>query len=247
VAVRPSHRTRSSRLAGLPRVSHLGILLILAIPSLPLAAEEFPATVEEGGIALERNGTALCEWGIFEIDLYRAALWLEVPCSDPARILAETGTKRIDLVFRRELTLEQMRKAFRAAFDANATEEERKTLSAEIDGFIAAVRAAKKRDRLTLVHVPGVGIELRQGEEVRAASGGDPFAALVFRLYLGERPPTKAVRRGLLGEAPCPESLRKPPPAAESPAPAPAPTPAPAPAPAPAPTPTPTPAPAPAP
>jgi len=43
---------------------------------------------------------------------------------------------------------------------------------------------------------------LRQKSGELGPIGGDEFAQLVFRLYLGEHPPTKKLRKKLLGRHP---------------------------------------------
>lgn len=189
--------------------------LILVLFPLATAAEDFPAVVEEADTTLERNGVGLCEWCVLEIDIDRAALWLEVRCSDPQRILEADAAKRIDLLFCRKLSQEQMRKAYRSSFDVNATDEKKEEHGETMARFVAWLGEAPKGSRLSIVHVPGSGVEFRQRERVLASEGGDAFARLMFRLSLGERPPTNQLRRQMPGKHACPEVLRKPRPTEE--------------------------------
>ena len=185
--------------------------LLVLLPLLPLsAAERFPAEIRVDGEPLRRNGVGLCEWGVLGWNLYHAALWMEVPCSDGARIVAADATKRIELLFCRDLSLKQMHKAYRTSFAVNATEEEKKALAEEIDAFVSHLTAADKGSRLRMTHLPGQGLLLDQDGRTLGPLGGDPFARLVFRLYLGSNPPTKPLRDRLLGEHPSPISLLRP-------------------------------------
>lgn len=185
--------------------------LLVLLPLLPLsAAERFPAEIRVDGEPLRRNGVGLCEWGVLGWNLYHAALWMEVPCSDGARIIAADATKRIELLFCRDLSLKQMHKAYRTSFAVNATEDEKKALADEIDAFVSHLTAADKGSRLRMTHLPGQGLLLDQDGRTLGPLGGDPFARLVFRLYLGSNPPTKPLRDRLLGEHPSPISLLRP-------------------------------------
>lgn len=192
-----------------PLVPSVAILLVLA-QCTALYGEDFPATVEVDGIELRQNGVGLCEWGVFGINLYKAALWVEVPASDPDRLLEANPAKQLELLFCRKLSEKQMRKAYKSSFKANATDEEKEKYAAEIEQFLAALGAVKKNERLTMSHAPGQGIVLTTGEETTGPLGDDGFATLLFRLYLGEKPPTKQLRRQLLGKHPRAESLTLP-------------------------------------
>ena len=201
-------RTAPAPLATLLLALALGLPATPALRAAP-AAERFPVEITVAETPLVRNGVGLCEWGIFEINLYHAALWVEVPCSDPGKILAADAMKRIELEFCRKLSRKQMRKAYRTSFDANTTEEERKTHEKSIATFLETIDAVKKGERLTMTHLPGKGLVIEDGTRTIGPLGGDAFARLLFRLYLGEKPPTKQLRRQLLGDHPTPESLHR--------------------------------------
>ena len=189
--------------------SLLILFALLLTPSIA-AAERFPAQVEIDGLTLTRNGVGLCEWGFFEINLYHAALWLEVPCSNPEAILASGGVKHLELEFCRKLSKKQMRKAYQESFKVNATEAEKTKYAAAMNQFLDALKRQKKKTRLSMTHLPGRGLILKQGTETLGPIGDDGFANLLFRLYVGPKPPTKQLRRQLLGKHAMPESLLLP-------------------------------------
>ncbi len=203
--------------------SHVVMISLAAIYSVSLFGaetlhgEDFPLTVEEGNLRLERNGVGLCEWGILEINVYRAALWLEVCCSDGPKILEADAGKRIDLVFCRKLSRKQMQKAYRTSIELNATPEELEQLGNVLDEFITWLEEAPKGSGLSIVHVPGNGVEFRQGDRTLRAKEDDRLARLMFRLYLGSKPPTRQLRDQLLGNHPLPQSLKAAPPLGEKP------------------------------
>ena len=125
------------------RWSHawLSCFLVFGLSTWTQAADPFPPTVEISGKTLKKNGEALCEWGIFGLDLYRVALWVESPSSEPEVLLQQNTIRCLELYFVRALSQKQMRKAYRESIKANhpADDEELKT---SIDKFLDSVQAA---------------------------------------------------------------------------------------------------------
>lgn len=182
----------------------LATLITAGTATGPLAGAEPPAGVfareiKVGETRLIRNGAGLCEWGIFNWDVYWAALYLERPTPRPDDILDAKKAKRIHLHFSRKLSQQQMVDAYRAAFEANAGKKRQEELQASIDQLLGMMTAVKAGDSLLITYVPDAGltVELR-GKELGVIPGAE-FGSLVFELYVGKKPPTKALKKGLLG------------------------------------------------
>ena len=175
--------------------------LIAAPPAWALAADPFPTTVEISGKTLKKNGEALCEWGIFGLDLYRVALWVEVPSSEPEVLLQPNPIRCLELPFVRALSQKQMRKAYRESIKANQPADEEE-LKASIENFLETVQAAAKGSKMRLTCLPGKGLEIQQGKKKSLIPGNREFLDLILKLYIGNKPPTPAVARGLLGQHP---------------------------------------------
>ncbi|MFN0058414.1 MAG: chalcone isomerase family protein [Planctomycetota bacterium] len=179
----------------------LPLTLALACPRVAFSSSSegvFPLTTKVGDQLLARNGVGLLEWGVFSWDLYRAALYVEAPTSDVTQILAVGSSKQLRMHFSRALTQEQMVKAFTAAFQANAgtpTVE----LQEHITRFTQVLTAVRKGDLLVASYQSSglLTIELNQTRLCSVESVA--FGELFFRLYVGARPPSEALRRGLLG------------------------------------------------
>ena len=153
---------------------------------------------ESEKIALRCNGTALCEWGVLRIDLYKAALYLEEPSKTAKEVIESDQVKQIRLHFVRRLMRKQMQRAYRASFEANAGEDIGRYRQ-RIDRFIRLVPEVKRGDCLIFTCFPGQGLEIRLGDRLLGQIPGNDFGRLFVRLYVGSLPPTKEVRRGLLG------------------------------------------------
>jgi hypothetical protein len=147
---------------------------------------------------LRCNGTSLCEWGVFGIDLYQVALYLEAPSRSEREVIESNQVKHLELRFSRSLSKKLMQRAYRASFRAN-TKQDTDRYEERIDQFVRLIPAVKKGDRLAFTCFPGQGLEIRLGKTMLGRIPGDDFGRLFFRLYVGPVPPTKAVRRGLLG------------------------------------------------
>ena len=179
----------------------LSCFLVFGLSTSTLAADPFPPTVEVSGKTLKKNGEALCEWGIFGLDLYRVALWVESPSSEPEVLLQQNTVRCLELHFVRALSQKQMRKAYRESIKANqpADKEELKT---SIGNFLESVDAAAKGSKMRLTCLPGKGLEIQQGKKKTLIPGNREFLDLILKLYIGNKPPTPAVARGLLGQHP---------------------------------------------
>jgi len=149
---------------------------------------------------LSRNGEGLCEWGIFGIDLYRAALYTERRVSSLAETLAAPQSCVIHLQFLRRLTAAQLREAFSAATKVNTGEDFRQ-FEASLQLLLEAMREVANGDTYSFYCVPSRGMLVVRNGEVLQAIPGDSFRELFLTLYLGENPPTKPLRDGLLGRA----------------------------------------------
>ena len=181
------------------------LMLVLLIASLsgPLMADDrFAPTIEIANKTLKKNGEALCEWGFFGLDLYRVALWVEAPSSDPNQLLKPGLVSCLELQFVRSLSQKQMREAYQESIKVNQPKDMAESLKASIDQFIATVEAAPKGSKMQLICLPGKGLEVRQKQKKALIPGDQLFLDLILNLYIGNKPPTPEVAKGLLGNHP---------------------------------------------
>jgi len=177
------------------------LINLISFPNQVQAADPFPQTVEIADKTLKKNGEALCEWGIFGLDLYRVALWVEKPSSNAKQLLSSEQVRCLELRFVRSLSQKQMREAYEESIKANQPANDKK-LKASIQKFIESVKAASKGSSMKLICLPGKGLELRQGKEKILVEGDRQFLDLILKLYIGNKPPTPEVAKGLLGNHP---------------------------------------------
>lgn len=167
--------------------------------TLPAAAPgSLPGNWSCLGFNLQCNGTGLCEWGIFGIDLYRAGLYSERRITSLAEAIAPPQACVIHLRFVRSLTAAQLREAFTAATKVN-TGDQLPQYEASLQLLVSAMRDVANNDSYTFYCVPDHGMLVARNDEVLQVIPDEAFRKLFLTLYLGDNPPTKPLREALLG------------------------------------------------
>ena len=152
-------------------------------------------TVTAGDKTLKLNGLGLRKKAMFKV--YVGELYLEAPSKDAGAILASDQAKAIRLHFLRDLKKGQLVEAFQEGFDANA--KDKAAQKAAFDKMLALVPDAKEGSTLTFTYVPGKGTTLQVADKELGAFEGKGFADAVFSIWLGPKPPSEDLRKGMLG------------------------------------------------
>lgn len=158
----------------------------------------FPDSLRVGDRSLLLNGTGVCEWGIFGIDLYEAALWVERRVSTSSEALASDQAMVLHLRFVRGLTAAQLGEAFAASVRANAGDRAPRHADS-LRALQDAMADVARGDSYTFVCEPGKGLVIERDGRTVARIPDEGFRRLFVRLYLGDIPPTEALRDALLG------------------------------------------------
>jgi len=183
-------------------LSCTAIVVTLAVPILDtvawaaeLAGATLPDTLSAGDKTLKLNGLGLRKKAMFKV--YVGALYLESPSKDAGAVLTADERKAIRMHFLRDVTKAQLVEAFQEGFEANAKDTAGQ--KAAFDQMLALVPDVKAGDTLTLTYVPGKGTTLRVGDKELGAFEGKGFADAVFSIWLGPKPPSEELKKGLLG------------------------------------------------
>ncbi len=161
-----------------------------------LAGVNLPDTMPAGEKTLKLNGVGLRKKAIFKV--YVGGLYLESPSKDPAAIVAADAPKAVRMHFLRDLRKSQLTEGFTEGFEANA-KEKAAAQKATIDRMLALVPDVKEGETLTFVYVPGKGTTLSAGDKILGTFEGKDFADAVFSLWLGPKPPSEDLKKGMLG------------------------------------------------
>lgn len=161
----------------------------------PLEGVTLADTVKAGGKTLLLNGVGLRKKAMFKV--YVGGLYLESPSKDAGAILSSDQAKAIRLHFLRDLKKGQLVEAFQEGFDANA--KDKAAQKAAFDKMLALVPDVKEGSTLTFAYVPGKGTTLQVADKELGAFEGKGFADAVFSIWLGPKPPSEDLRKGMLG------------------------------------------------
>lgn len=174
----------------------------LFLAAHPLAARELagvnmPDTMSAGEKSLKLNGLGLRKKGGL-IKVYVGGLYLEAPSKDAAAILAADAPKAVRMHFLRNLKKSQLTEAFSEGFEANS-KERAAAQKAALDKMLALVPDVKEGETLSFVYVPGKGTTFFAGDKALGTFEGKDFADVVFLLWLGPKPPSEDLKKGMLG------------------------------------------------
>ncbi|MBK9374512.1 MAG: chalcone isomerase family protein [Holophagales bacterium] len=172
-----------------------------AFASGPAAAKELagatmPDSVTVAGKTLKLNGMGLRKKAMFKV--YVGGLYLEAPASNASAILASDAPKALKMHFLRSVDREKLVETFQEGFTANSPQKA-PAQKAGIDKLLATVTDVKDGSVTTYTYAPGTGTVVnRDGKDVATIEGKE-FAEVLFSLWLGPKPPSEDLQKGLLG------------------------------------------------
>ena len=165
------------------------------------AGVTMPDTVAVAKQRLVLNGMGLREATMLDIDVYVAGLYVQHPTSTADALIRNDEVKQLVMHFVRNVGHGDIVKAWHEGFKGNATVPVAK-LKPYIDRLDAWTPSFKDGDTLTFTYVPGDGVSVDFNGVRKGVIKDADFARSLFSIWLGPKPPTKALKRGLLGSHP---------------------------------------------
>ncbi len=142
------------------------------------------------------NGTAFRKASLFNVKIWLAGLYLENKTNQSEEILSSSSMKMIRLFPLYNISASDSVKGWKVALADNC-ESSCQTLSDEIKNFLSSVPEFKKKDEYVYTFFKdGIYYSLN-GKEV-FKSNNLAFARLLLATWIGKKPPTVDVRKGLL-------------------------------------------------
>jgi hypothetical protein len=170
---------------------------ILDLHAANLAGVTLPDTVQVGGTTLVLNGLGLRKK--FVVKVYVAGLYLKQKSSDSDAIIQADEPKRIVMQFLHSASKNQMADAFEESFNNNAPDA-KKTMKADIDRLLGALEPLKEGDQMVFTYLPGTGTTLAINGKDKLTIAAPAFAPVLFSVWLGPKPPSADLKKGLLGQ-----------------------------------------------
>ncbi len=185
-----------------------GAALALAI-ALPAAAAvdvngiKFEDVNKVGGKHLKLNGAGMRTKLVIKV--YAAGLYLTEKSKNVADILKMDGPRRVTLVMARDISSEDLGKAFMDGINENLDKAEKAKIVGQIGKFgemFASVDQIRKGDVLHMDWIPGTGTVCElNGKRIGEPASDINFYNAVLRIWLGEKPADRSLKPALLGEA----------------------------------------------
>ena len=159
-----------------------------------LAGVTLPDTATVGGETLQLNGLGLREK--FFIDVYVGGLYVKAKSSDAKAIIAADEPKRIVMHFiYSSVPADKMRETFNEGFAANGG----KAFTTQIQTLNGYMEDLTTGDQVVIDYAPGIGTTVSVKGKAKGTIEGADFMRALFAVYLGDSPPTSALKQGLLG------------------------------------------------
>jgi len=179
-------------------ISLMVVMLVVPVAwtgSLADVAMDDQVTVSESILHLNGMGLRKKLW----IKVYVAGLYLEEATHDAAAAVNAAGKKRIVMHFlTKKATKKKMDAAWVEGFEANSPTEY-KTLEARVKTFMDYFGDMKVGDVIECTILPGEGTQVTLNGDDKGIIEGDDFGAALIRVWLGPKPPTEELQKGLLG------------------------------------------------
>jgi hypothetical protein len=156
----------------------------------------FPDEATVGGTVLPLNGVGIRERFFF--DIYAAGLYLPSRTGDAAQAIEADVPKRIEVRFLyKHVTREQAVDALRWRLMESPAAA---SIKDQVETFIGWLGDFDRGDEIVFDYVPGTGTRVTLQGETRGMMPGASFMRAVWGIFLGEKPITEALKRGMLGK-----------------------------------------------
>lgn len=165
----------------------------------PLAGVETSARME--GVDLVLNGAGLRE--ILFFDVYVAALYLPHKLGDPHVVLRGDLPRRLRISLLRDMDADRDLQRLLGGMKDNNTPEALAAIHAQVEHFLRLIRAMGKVDKgsvILLDYLPDTGTRVWLNRRLLGTVPGEDFNRCVMKIWLGDRPIQKSLKRALLGE-----------------------------------------------
>ncbi|MFB3851773.1 MAG: chalcone isomerase family protein [Acidobacteriota bacterium] len=177
-------------------------LFCLSAFSLDIEGIKFSDTMKIEGRTFFLNGAGLRikKIAFVGVKVYAAALYLEKKERSAEKILDENSAKCLLMKFvHSSVSKDKLVEAFEEGFKNNNPSLTDK-LRPQIDKFLSFWSEMKEGDEAEIIYIPIIGTKtVIKGKEMGTIEGGD-FSKLLFSVWLGENPPNKELKDGLLGK-----------------------------------------------
>ncbi|MGQ9750521.1 chalcone isomerase family protein [Desulfosoma sp.] len=183
-------------------VGIVGFLGVMLWGALVHAAEvpNFPGEISIGQMRCVLNGFGLRKK--FVVDVYYGALYVAEKSSDAPTIIQADKAKGIVMHFvYKEVEASKLVETWKEGFEKTAPNPSA-ALKSRLETFMGYfTEPVKKGEEIRLLYEPGVGTHVMiKGHEKGVVPGAD-FMQALWGIFLGDKPASEALKKGMLGQS----------------------------------------------
>jgi long-chain acyl-CoA synthetase len=154
-----------------------------------------------GSQNLVLNGAGLRVKLFFKV--YVAGLYLAEKTNSAAAVLAMRGAKRVSMTLMRNLTAKQLIDALEGGLRANIAPAEFESLKPRVErlsAIMGAIGSAESGSVIALDYIPDIGTRVMLNGQPRGEPiDGEDFNLALLKIWLGDDPVDKSLKKALLG------------------------------------------------
>lgn len=177
----------------------VGLALAAQVSCARQPEPPFPTNLKlkQGSDSLSKRGEYRYVYKMF-FKLYDAVLYTTSAASNSEILKAETGYC-LQFRYLRAIDKSIISESSTKLLQKNLSEQELSQIQKRIDTLNTAYRSVDKGDRSSLTYIPSEGTTLRINGKKMTTIEGQDFAALYFKIWLGEKPISISLRDHLMG------------------------------------------------
>lgn len=161
-----------------------------------LAGVTLPDTAEVDGEPLVLNGMGLREK--FFIDVYVAGLYLPAKQKSGEAVLKADTPRRLVMHFTYDVSKDQVCDAWKESLAGNRPNASA-ALKKDFDTLCSWMEDVGEGEQMVFTYVPSEGTAVEVKGEAKGTIEGKEFADALFASWIGDKPATGKLKKGLLG------------------------------------------------
>lgn len=161
-----------------------------------LAGVTLASSVEAGDQRLVLNGMGLRDR--FFVKVYVAGLYLPSKQSSGEAVLGSDTPRRVVMHFLRGVTRQQICDAWSESLEANRPGAGA-SLKRDFETLCSWMEDVGDGERMAFTYLPGEGTAVEVKGQAKGTIEGKPFADALFASWIGAKPATEKLKKGLLG------------------------------------------------
>lgn len=143
------------------------------------------------------NGAGIRYKWIFEV--YVAGLYLPQRSNNYNEIITMPGPKQVHMHFLMAVSRKRLLGTLDEGFSANHTKEKLISLENDITKLKTLFKDVRKNDIVIIEYLPAVGTRVWLNDTLQGVIAGEEFYQSILRIWIGERPADKELKKLLLG------------------------------------------------